>query len=233
MKVTSFVRYLKPDGAFTPRQHDWDAYKLVYSLKRYDFTGYAAFSSEGVSVHVDASHGADECQARAIEAVATVLAPVVRSLAPSAVLVPVPSSTSTVSAPVIGPPSLLARSIVQKLAGRYWSVDALAFAQVMQSARTGGERDAKKLLPSLQVIGAPWDASIPVIIVDDVLTLGGHMHASAECLRRRGYNVIGGVVAARTVVDQQVEPLGLMHHSLQDPFSESTNDPFADPFEGW
>lgn len=226
MKVTSFVRYLTGQG-LTRRQGDWDASKLVHALKGDDFSGYANFARDGVSVNLSASHGISRCQTHALDAVATVLATVVKQTTSTAVLVPVPSSQSTVNAPVQGASSKLAHAIVQKTGGSYWAVDAVAFTQAIQSARSGGERNPKRLLPLLQVVGRPWDRRIPVIIVDDVITRGGHLLASAECLRQSNYQVLGGVVAARTVLDQDLDALGLMEHTFTDPFDPSYVDPFG------
>jgi adenine/guanine phosphoribosyltransferase-like PRPP-binding protein len=73
----------------------------------------------------------------------------------------------------------------------------LWWKQFMQSSRRGGSRDPDYLRGNL-VIGPTNHPKLPVVIVDDVCTSGGHLRATEATLRGSGSPVLFAACAGRT-----------------------------------
>lgn len=175
-------------------QHSWSGLKFVKAIKGQSFNGYADIVVERKWVRLEESNAAE-----VYGWFAELAAPRVKALgiAP-AVIVPVPPSALVVRAPIAGPPWQCATALAQKLGVR--AVDALRWKRPMQSARSGGARRASVLYPNLEVI-KPSEAGA-CILVDDVTTSGGHIHACAGALEAAGYEVLAAVVAGKTMRDE-------------------------------
>ncbi|WP_203311116.1 phosphoribosyltransferase [Sphingomonas beigongshangi] len=132
-------------------------------------------------------------------------------------LVPVPSS-SCLSVGQDPKGRALAAAIAARSASR--SVDALHWHIQLPSARSGGPRDAETLFANVR---ARTDlAKRPVVLVDDVVTGGGHAIACARALRALGHEVEHVIAGARTV---KSPPVGGM-------FAIADWDLEANPFAG-
>lgn len=132
-------------------------------------------------------------------------------------LVPVPSSSCL----GIGQDPK-GRALADAIAGRSASqaVDALHWHERLPSARSGGPRDAGVLHANLRVLTTL--AKRPVVLVDDVVTGGGHAIACARALRWAGHEVEHIIAGARTV---KSPPVGGM-------FAIADWDLEANPFAG-
>lgn len=79
------------------------------------------------------------------------------------------------------------------------ALNALHWDDAMQKAQAGGERDADALFGRLRVLHPMAPAT--VVLVDDVVTTGGHLIACARALRHFGHTVEHAIAAAQTVWD--------------------------------
>ncbi|WP_294195895.1 hypothetical protein [uncultured Sphingomonas sp.] len=112
-----------------------------------------------------------------------------------ATLVPIPSSNCVrVGSDTKG--RALAEAIVVH-ARQFGAVDALHWIEEWPKARNGGPRDPDVLVGNLKIgSGLP---KRPVVLVDDVITGGGHAVACARAIRGAGFEVAHVIAAARTV----------------------------------
>jgi hypothetical protein len=102
-------------------------------------------------------------------------------------LVPIPDSACTVGARR-SRTTAMADAIAARVPGAQVA-DALRFDQVMHSSHgRQGCRDALSLHRHL-TWQAPEVAAVPCVLVDDVITTGGHLAAAAAVLRQVGYRV--------------------------------------------
>lgn len=137
-------------------------------------------------------------------------------------LIPIPNGRCTLDA---DPPRTYAqaRFIAQRLGGAE-AIDVFRWRHVMPSANNGGgTRDPEALYEALVIRPGAlngWVPDRPCILIDDVLTTGGHVQASDAALedligRRAGVALVAGVsddehvenpFVARTVVIGDFQP---------------------------
>lgn len=89
---------------------------------------------------------------------------------------------------------------------------ALYFNEPIQSAREGGSRDAAVILEKLRC--TVTKASKRVILIDDVVTSGGHLVAATRLLRSIGAQVEIAICAGRTVNSQQPDMFEALPESI-------------------
>jgi hypothetical protein len=109
-------------------------------------------------------------------------------------LVPVPSSISTIDAAVRGAALVLAEAVKKHAGAKV--LDCLRWDQEMPPAREGGPRHPALLYPHLARIADLKDRSC--VLIDDVMTTGGHLQASAARLREGGATAVLALCAGRT-----------------------------------
>jgi hypothetical protein len=106
-------------------------------------------------------------------------------------------------------------------APNHHALDALHWDGVMQKAQDGGERDADVLYSKLCVLDPMKPSTI--ILIDDVVSTGGHLIACARALRYFGHTVDHAIAAAQTVWE---------HPAGGGMFDIPSRDLEADPLEG-
>lgn len=187
--------YASYEGGHGWGDHEHVAHKFIQILKGEQANGYAWLPRpNGASVKISTalSERAFQAWGRWAASVATKLLP------QGGFLVPIPSSGCT----AIGQDEkgrALATAISQH-APAFMVMEALHWAEEWPKARNGGPRDPDILLSNVRVL--PNLEKRPVILVDDVITGGGHAIACAKALRSRGHAVEHVIAAARTVKGQ-------------------------------
>ena len=119
-------------------------------------------------------------------------------------LVPVPNSTAVHGTSPDFPTAALAGQVAQAIGPRVAVATELWWDQEMERASDGGPRYAQDLFPHLvaEVSSAPG----PRILLDDVLTSGGHLKACAAKLREAGHDPQFAICCGRTCHEQLENP---------------------------
>jgi hypothetical protein len=173
-------------------QAEFDAMKLVQTLKGNAINGYATLKKlDGgwATFRTGTPEGAFDLWGQWAGAKACEILP------GGGLLVPVPSSTClAIGADVKG--RKLAEA-AQAHAAPFTVTDALHWAVQFAKSAEGGPRDPRVLFENLRVL-----TQLPkreVVLVDDVVTGGGHLIACARALRWAGHKVEHAICAALTV----------------------------------
>jgi|GEM_PF-3505788 len=128
-------------------------------------------------------------------------------------LVPVPDSKATPGVQDCRT-AMLARAIAAKVGPGAVVADVLRWSEPMKSAsKGGGTRAAQELYKKLVLLphGVPNEACC--VIVDDVITSGGHVQAAAARLRASGWTCEAVFCAGETVEDRRA-PFGIWSRRL-------------------
>lgn len=182
------------------RQTDYNAHKFAHALKGDKVNGYGYFpwpqgrstrleqANAGVATLAFGEWGAEKISQLGV---------------PRAILVPIPSSSQTAFDDDTAP-SRLAHAIQQHGRGQLFVARVLRFLEPRIPARLGGTRNPQVLQANMEVRHGSFDA-LPIVLVDDVVTSGGHMLAAARCLQARGCTVSFGLSGASTVLGPEDE----------------------------
>jgi hypothetical protein len=95
--------------------------------------------------------------------------------------------------------------------GRLKADAALVFAEPQEKARKGGPRSAPHLEDVYRIIG---NVEGPIILVDDVWTMGGHLKAACWKLASPRRSVILACTVAHTTHDHVDKPVDVQEHIL-------------------
>lgn len=170
---------------------DYDAMKLVKALKGHSFKGYATLQTPGghwVTVRendrdpafrIFGEWGAAKLRELGID---------------SGALVAVPSSSCVAQGTDAKGHSLA--SAIQQRSQDFKVVNGLWWNDPLGKAAEGGTRNSTLLQANLVVLDGPASR---VVLVDDVISSGGHLMACARALRERGHTVEHALCAAQTV----------------------------------
>jgi adenine/guanine phosphoribosyltransferase-like PRPP-binding protein len=210
LEVVCFCTYLTDIGSGW-RPDDYNAHDFIHAIKDRNLNGYAMIPLRGKRLRVDNSNRQD-----VVDWFAAMVVDYFKEhhLPRNVALVPVPGSKCDVT--FTGKPrtTILAEAIAQELSGATVR-DVLRWKTAMPSANAqGGTRDAAILFANLLLGGSVDGAS--VVLVDDVLTSGGHLQACAARLREKRARVRRAVCAGRADAAQPKEPFAVRTEEVDD-----------------
>ena len=181
LRVVSCCTYLTSTDGLVWRPADYDAHDFVMAIKAKPINGFCHVPCRGETHRID-----DGNRDAALDLFARMIEDAVRGqdLGTPLLLVPVPNSLCDISA---APPRTArqAEALARQLGAGVW--DGLRWTGLMRAAHSqSGSRDAQDLFDKLTaVLEAPGGVR-RAALVDDTLTSGGHMRASAALIRRMG-----------------------------------------------
>ena len=196
MKVIGCCTY--PTSIPYRRRLEHDAHDFIQAVKGRPLHGYTGVPVRGVrrvvlNTHLD----------RALEILAVLTYDIAVPPMPlySPILVPIPNASSTLSSE---PPRTFAQAqfVAQQLAAGAEAIDLFRWREAMPSANSaGGTRDAGELYEALVVrpeARRVLQARRPYVLIEDVLTSGGHLQACDAALeslvgRRAAIALVAGV----------------------------------------
>lgn len=171
---------------------DYDAHMFIQTLKGNSINGYVDVSGvdgKRYRITTDKPNGA-------FHVFGTWAAKKIAELGlPPGYIVPVPSS-SCIALNADEKGHRLASSVALH-SPHHSALSALHWGEAMQKAALGGERDPDVLFGKLFVLQNLPPSNI--VLLDDVVSTGGHVLASARALRAFGHTVTHVVAAAQTV----------------------------------
>ena len=193
LPVISFSTYLTIADGVAWRPDDYNARDFVLAIKGKDIARYAFVRCRGAWRRFESSNREDvtgwfgEMVAESAEG---------HVLPDSCVLVPIPGSQVDVTFQGTPRVTALAQAVADALPLSPPVRDVLRWDSPIVSSRLmAGSRDVAELYRRLRLIRTVERER--VVLVDDVLTLGGHLRACAAKLRGEGADVLLGLCAAR------------------------------------
>jgi hypothetical protein len=205
LKVVSLCSYLT--GDLKARSVDWQAIKMVKVLKGDPINGYFELSVDGVRHRFD-KNNVDKFLDMVPSVMAAAILPRFEG---NATLVPIPNSHVLRPDEPNFPTLKLATEIANASGGRLQAAAALVFAKAQEKARKGGPRGAAHLEQAYRIIG---NVQGPIILVDDVWTLGGHLKAACRKLASPGRSIILAATVAHTTHQHVDAPISVQEHTI-------------------
>lgn len=212
LKIITYSIRCRPYGPAWPfkNQQTWSVFHFVKALK-----GDALNNSAEIPMLTGSPlrYLNRDNQVEAFDIFAEMVAPTRPEKRPTVVLVPIPGCKAICADDVRrGTTYRMAEAIGQRLGVKvepclWWSEPMLS------SHRENGPRDPAILVPKL-VLGAVPTGS--VVLVDDVLTSGGHLRAAHCMLRRAGARVLFGVCAAKQRDAEEGDMFKRVEHELEE-----------------
>lgn len=225
LRVLSCCTYLTAEHV-PWRGADYDAHDFVHAVKGWPFGGYVQLTSRGGNRRISS----DNC-----DVALQVFSEIVYDVGPRyglvvpVALVPVPNSRCDVGCETPPRTRDQASALAEALGPGAIVADVLRWSvRLPPASSSSGTRDPQELYEKLRLIGGLPGGERAVVLVDDVLTSGGHLQACATLLRYSGLDVRLAVVAGRSDRAQVPEPFAPRLDYLSD-FTPRTPKWFAEP----
>ena len=199
------------------RRIEHDAHDFIQAVKGRPMNGYTGVPVRGVR-RVVINNDLD----RALEILAVLSYDIAEPPMPlySPILVPIPNASSTLSS---GPPRTYAqaRFIARQLAAGAEAIDLFRWREAMPSANTaGGTRDPGVLYDALVVRSearSKLQARRPYVLIDDVLTSGGHLQAVDAAIENLvGRRAVVALVAGVSDDEHVEDPFAMRIREIAD-----------------
>lgn len=208
--LISFCSYLTSSDS-PWRGVDYDSSIFVKAVKGTTFKGYANILIDGVPFSLN-QQTKDEAVMRFADWAARRLTYFTKD-GPIA-LIPIPGHDTLVTSTTPCRASRIAITIQLRLPSSQ-VVDVLRWDQTMTPSHKQGPRDPAHLYPHLKALRLPACAR-RVVIVDDVVTKGGHLQACAAVLRKLGLDPLAAITVGRTTLEQLADPFQVPLEDLPD-----------------
>lgn len=212
LPVVSFSAYLTNTDGVTWRADDYNARDFISAIKDRDVAGYAFVRCRGTWRRFENANRED-----VVRWFGEMVAEYCERHPPAVpfVLVPVPGSQVDLGFTGVPRTTMLAQEIALALASVPVVRDVLRWdLPIPRSRSLSGTRDAASLYERLRLIGSV--AGERVVLVDDVLALGGHLRACAAKLRAGGAEAILALCAGRADQIQAPDPFAVRCETLED-----------------
>ncbi len=204
MRVVCFCTYLT-DIVSAWRPDDHNAHDFIFAIKGRDFKGYALIPFGGQPQRIDNSN-----RDRVVEWFGAMAAEYLRTTETEGPISLVPIPGSKCDRQSLGTPrtAALANAISGAFGPGARVCDMLRWKAALASANEqGGSRDPKFLLANLVRTGPVPSGRL--ILVDDVLTSGGHLQAAEALIHAAGHQVEVALCAGRADAVQPANPFAI------------------------
>jgi hypothetical protein len=180
---------------------------MVKALKGDPVNGYFELSVDGIAHRFDKSNVGQflDLVPRAMAAA------ILPRFEGNATLVPIPNSHVLRPDEPNFPTLKLATGMAAASGGRLTAAVALVFKEPQEKARKGGPRGAAHLQEAYQIVG---NVEGPIILVDDVWTLGGHLRAACWKLASPRRPIILASTVAHTTHEHVDQPVGVQERTI-------------------
>lgn len=199
--VDYYCTYLTETNGVEWTNENYQAMNMVKAIKGDEFRGYISITTQGVEkrFYSNDSDGFYKICHRPL------LKIIKDKYAQPITIVPMPSSKTTDENCNNFRTKPIAERISKAIGDNANCLPILLFKSPMPSSRGGGNRSPYFIESQLKLNGK---TKRPIVLLDDVMTLGGHIKAACWKLHSDGMHVIGAVTFARTVKDNELKPLG-------------------------
>jgi len=204
--VVSVCAYLTEIS--TPwRPEDHTTSKMVKALKGDDLNGYFEATVKGSKKRFDNSN-AEHFRGLVPGAIYKAIRSVYDN---DAVLVPIPNSNVTDPDQDDFKTFILAKAIAEKSKGGLSAIPALVFKGAQQKSRDGGPR-SPYYFESVYKVARKIEGNI--ILIDDVVTSGGHLIGACWKLNSSSRRVVLGASFGSSTKEQIEHPFGIRQQTL-------------------
>ena len=192
----------------------WDAYFYVWAVKIGSFKKSFYYHNEHVKIQITAKNFGTvrptfgEYVVHCIDREGTVK---------DLLLIAVPSKDGIVGVQEYRTLRMLRESVANTKFAANCS-NALQWVKKLPKAHEGGARNREMLRALLSA--SPTVKGRNVVLVDDLLSTGGSLLASHDCLTGAGANVLGAVTCGRTIYDFNTPPFGDQNIMLENELSD-------------